>query len=133
MISKTHTRTKAKTLKTEAPASALPDLVNQILQDGKAQDILTLDLKGKTSLTDTLIIASGTSTRHVMALANTLTEKLKEAGYHVAVDGKQSAGKWVVLDLGDAIVHIFHPEARAFYEIEELWGAKTPSLKTQPA
>ena len=68
-----------------------------------------------------------------MALANTLTEKLKEAGYHVAVDGKQSAGEWVVLDLGDAIVHIFHPEARAFYEIEELWGAKTPSLKTQPA
>jgi len=104
----------------------LPAFIAKILDDGKANNILSINLSGKTSLTDYLIIASGTSSRHVLALANTLYEKLKEAGYQPKMDGKQGAGEWVVLDLGDAIVHIFQPETRSFYEIETLWGEKTP-------
>ena len=104
----------------------LPNLITKILDDGKANDILTIDLTGKTSLTDSLIIASGTSSRHVLALATTLYEKLKENGYHPKMDGRQGTGEWIILDLGDAIVHIFQPETRSFYEIETLWGEKTP-------
>ena len=104
----------------------LPAFIAKILDDGKANNILSINLTGKTSLTDYLIIASGTSSRHVLALANTLYGKLKDAGYHPKMDGKQGAGEWVVLDLGDAIVHIFQPETRSFYEIETLWGEKTP-------
>ena len=117
-----------KTVVKKKPAEKpkLPALIAKILDDGKAFNILSINLTGKTSLTDYLIIASGTSSRHVLSLANTLFEKLKEAGYHPKMDGKQSSGEWVVLDLGDAIVHIFQPETRSFYEIESLWGEKTP-------
>ena len=104
----------------------LPVFIAKTLDDGKAVNIVSINLTGKTSLTDHLIIASGTSSRHVLALATTLYEKLKENGYHPKMDGKQGAGEWVVLDLGDAIVHIFQPETRSFYEIEALWGEKTP-------
>ena len=104
----------------------LPELIVKILDEGKANDILTIDLTGKTSLTDCLIIASGTSSRHVLALATQLYEKLKDNGYHPKMDGKQGTGDWVILDLGDAIIHIFQPETRSFYEIEALWGEKTP-------
>ena len=104
----------------------LSDLIVKILDEGKANNILMIDLKGKTSLTDALIIASGTSSRHVLALATQLHEKLKDMGYHPKMDGRQGSGDWVILDLGDAIVHIFQPETRSFYEIEALWGEKTP-------
>ena len=120
-VKKTKTVKKPKSEKTDLPA-----LIAKILDDGKAFNILSINLTGKTSLTDYLIIASGTSSRHVLSLANTLNEKLKEMGYHPRMDGKQSSGEWVVLDLGDAIVHIFQPETRSFYEIEALWGEKTP-------
>ena len=103
--------TTKKTNKTQT--ENLPAFIAKILDDGKASNILSINLSGKTSLTDYLIIASGTSSRHVLALANTLYEKLKEAGYHPKMDGKQGAGEWVVLDLGDAIVHIFQPETRS--------------------
>lgn len=124
----TKEKTTKKTVDTKAKKEKpeLPTLIAKILDDGKANNILSINLTGKTSLTDYLIIASGTSSRHVLALANTLYEKLKEMGYHPKMDGKQSAGEWVVLDLGDAIVHIFQPQARSFYEIESLWGEKTP-------
>ena len=114
------------TLKKTNKIENLPAFVARILDEGKANNILSINLTGKTSLTDYLIIASGTSSRHVLALASTLYEKLKEAGYKPKMDGKQGAGEWVVLDLGDAIVHIFQPETRSFYEIESLWGEKTP-------
>ncbi len=115
-----------KNTKKANDTSKLNDLVVKILDDGKAQNILSINLTGKTSLTDYLIIASGTSSRHVQSLANTLSEKLKEMGYTPKMDGRQSTGEWVVVDLGDAIVHIFQPQARSLYEIETLWGAKTP-------
>lgn len=107
------------------------DLILKKLEDGKAQDILKLDLKGKTSLTDYLVIASGTSTRHVNALSVHLSEELKKMGASVRIDGKKGSAEWIVLDAGDVIVHLFHPETRAFYEIEEMWGAKTPGQKEE--
>ena len=110
----------------KTPEMNLTDFVVKVLDDGKALNILSINLKGKTSLTDYLIIASGTSSRHVMALASTLGEKLKDKGYKPKIDGKQGSGDWVVLDIGDIIVHIFVPSVRSFYEIETLWGEKTP-------
>ena len=125
-MKKETTKKTRQVKKPKAENQSLPALIAKILDDGKAFNILSINLTGKTSLTDYLIIASGTSSRHVLSLANTLYEKLKGAGYRPKMDGKQSSGEWVVLDLGDAIVHIFQPETRSFYEIESLWGEKTP-------
>lgn len=104
----------------------LLNIIQQILEDGKAADILPITLKGKTSLADYLVIASGSSTRQVTALASTLYEKLKEMGFKPRMEGKEGSGQWVIIDLGDIIVHLFYPETRSFYEIEKLWGEKTP-------
>ena len=124
---KEENKTKRKVPAVKKEKSNLSAFIAKILDDGKANNILSINLTGKTSLTDYLIIASGTSSRHVLSLANTLAEKLKEAGYHPKTDGKQGSGEWVVIDLGDVIVHIFQPETRSFYEIESLWGEKTPT------
>ncbi len=104
----------------------LANQIVQILDDAKAQHIISIDLRGKTSLTDDLIIASGTSTRHVVSMADILAKKLKESGRKPKTEGKEGSGEWIVIDLGDAIVHLFCAETRAFYEIETLWGHKTP-------
>lgn len=115
--------------KTRPSVEDLLAFILKFLDDGKAQDVLSIDLKGKTSLADYLVVASGSSTRQVNALAVTLAEKLKEKHISCRIEGKQGTGEWIIIDLGDIIVHIFHPETRAFYEIEELWGIKTPVKK----
>ena len=115
-----------KKIENKIQNETLSEKIVRILDDGKAQDIISIPLKGKTSLTDDLIIASGTSTRHVIALADTLAKKLKEDGLKPRLEGKDGTGEWVILDLGDAIVHLFCPKTREFYEIETLWGQKTP-------
>ena len=111
---------------TDSKKETLAQSIVRILDDGKAKDIVAIDLRGKTSLTDDLIIATGTSSRHVIALADTLAKKLKTLGYASKTEGKDGSGEWVVLDLGDAIVHLFCTRARQLYEIETLWGYKTP-------
>jgi len=98
------------------------------LDKGKAENILTIPLIGKTSLADYLVIASGRSTRQVLALASQLFEKLKEKKLKPRIEGKEGSGEWVIVDLGDIIVHLFCPETRSFYAIEKLWGEKTPSV-----
>ena len=128
----TQTSKKGKTQESGKTKRSVEDLLAFILKfldDGKAQDVLSIDLKGKTSLADYLVVASGSSTRQVNALAVTLAEKLKEKHISCRIEGKQGTGEWMIIDLGDIIVHIFHPETRAFYEIEELWGIKTPVKK----
>ena len=115
-----------KKVKAEEQHQSLSESIVKILDDGKAQDIIVIDLRKKTSLTDDLIIASGTSTRHVMALADTLSKKLKEQGVSSKTEGKDGTGEWIILDAGNAIVHLFCPQTREFYEIETLWGHKTP-------
>jgi len=97
------------------------------LEDDKAEEILAIDIRGKSSLADMLIVASGRSARHVAALADHVVRKLKDAGVKdVRVEGLPHAD-WVLVDAGDVVVHIFRPEVRAFYNIEKIWaGAPGP-------
>ena len=97
------------------------------LEDDKAEDILAIDIRGKSSFADMLIVASGRSARHVGALADHVMRKLKEAGVKdVRIEGMPQAD-WVLVDAGDVVVHLFRPEVRAFYNIEKIWsGGATP-------
>lgn len=96
-------------------------LVLASLEDDKAEDIVTIDIRGRSSVADMLVIASGRSQRHVGALADRLTQKLKEAGAsQVRVEGLPHCD-WVLVDAGDVIVHLFRPEVRSFYDIEKIW------------
>ena len=126
---KSSTSKRAASVQNRLSVEDLLAFILKFLDDGKAQDVLSIDLKGKTSLADYLVVASGSSTRQVNALAVTLAEKLKEKHISCRIEGKQGTGEWMIIDLGDIIVHIFHPQTRAFYEIEELWGIKTPVKK----
>jgi ribosome-associated protein len=97
------------------------------LDDDKAEDIVTIDLEGRSSLADSIVIANGRSQRHVGAIAEHLARRLKEAGYGTRpVDGLES-GDWVLVDAGDVIVHIFRPEVRAYYDLEGMWSVKEPA------
>jgi len=108
-----------------APAELLA-LVETSLDDDKAEGIVVIDLEGKTSLTDYMVIASGTSQRHVGAMAENLREKIKQSGIKdVSVEG-QGQCDWVLIDGGDIIIHLFRPEVREFYNIEKMWGVPLP-------
>ena len=96
------------------------------LDDDKAQDVVSIDLKDKSSVADRLIVASGRSHRHVGAMADHLLRTLKDAGYGRArVEGLPHCD-WVLIDAGDVIVHMFRPEVRAFYNIEKIWSVEPP-------
>lgn len=96
------------------------------LEDGKAEDIITIDLEGKSSLGDYMIVASGRSHRHVASIADKLAKQLREAGYgRPRVEGTDN-NDWVLVDAGTIIVHIFRPEVREFYNIEKMWLAARP-------
>lgn len=100
------------------------------LDDDKAEEVVTIDLAGRSSLADWIVIADGRSQRHVSAIAEHLARRLKEAGYGTRpVDGIES-GDWVLVDAGDVIVHIFRPEVRAYYDLEGMWSVKEPALAT---
>lgn len=101
------------------------------LEDDKAEDILAIDIRGKSSFADMLVIASGRSARHVGALADHVLRKLKEAGVKdVRVEGMPQAD-WVLVDAGDVVIHLFRPEVRAFYNIEKIWsGGHGPALSS---
>jgi len=101
---------------------SLESLIVDRLDDDKAQDIVCIDLKGKSSVADTLIIASGRSHRHVGALADHVLRALKDAGYGKAKVEGLPACDWVLIDCGDVVVHIFRPEVRTFYNIEKMWS-----------
>lgn len=102
-------------------AEQLTKLVIDALEDVKAKDIRTIDVLGKSSVTDIMIIASGSSTRQVKALANNVVVKAKEAGViPLGVEG-EGEGEWVLVDLGDVVVHVMQPVIRDFYHLEKLW------------
>ncbi|PLW76415.1 ribosome silencing factor [Cohaesibacter celericrescens] len=106
------------------PEQAL-DLILTSLDDSKAEEILPIDLRGKSSLADYMIIASGRSHRHVGAVADRLLRDLKDNGLGNAhVEGMPNCD-WVLIDTGDHIVHIFRPEVREFYNIEKMWTAES--------
>ncbi|MBA4288970.1 MAG: ribosome silencing factor [Pseudomonas sp.] len=91
------------------------------LEEIKAQDITTIDVRGKTSITDFMLIASGTSSRHVKSLVDNVLEKVKEQGVRPIGTEGMDTGEWALLDLGDIVVHVMLPTARQFYDLERLW------------
>jgi ribosome-associated protein len=95
------------------------------LDDDQAQDAVVIDLTGKTTIADAMIVASGRSARHVGSMAEHLVERLKAAGIAVQVEG-QAHADWILIDAGDVIVHLFRPEVREFYALEKMWGGDMP-------
>lgn len=122
----------AKTKKTAPKKAAKPvikkvaelqDFISEVLDSDKALNIVCIPLKGKTTIADYMIIATGTSSRHVSALAQKLRDKLSaERKIKARVEGLE-AGDWAILDASDVMVHIFREEVREFYDLEKLWGA----------
>jgi ribosome-associated protein len=109
--------------------SDLKSVVVNTLDLNKAQDIVTIDLKDKSSMADYMIIASGTSSRHIQSLSEQVLEKLKDNGIkNSKIEGKDS-NEWKLVDGIDLIVHIFHPEKRKFYELEKIWSELIPKEK----
>jgi ribosome-associated protein len=117
------------------PISKRPDadetlrLILGRLEDMKAEDTVTIDLIGKTSIADAMVVCSGRSNRHVTSIADSAIEGMEKAGVKgIRVEGKRN-GDWVLIDAGDVIVHVFRPEVRAFYDLEKMW-AGSRSRKT---
>ena len=139
VVAKPKTAPKAKPaakafapIKIEAPKSKfhsdqpLLKIVMAQLEDAKAEDIIAINLDGKTAIADNMVVASGRSNRHVGAIADQLVEKLKEAGHrHIRVEGMDQCD-WVLVDAVDVVVHLFRPEVRSFYNLEKLWSEHSP-------
>ena len=105
-----------------APEPHMIDLVLKSLEDAKAEQTVAIDIVGKSSLTDHMVVTSGRSNRHVSAVADQLVKALREAGFgKPRIEGLPHAD-WVLVDAGDVIVHIFRPEVREFYNIEKMWA-----------
>ena len=106
-----------------------PTLLSRVLtslDDDKAEDIVTIDLDGRSALADAIVIASGRSARHVAAIAEHLARRLKEAGYGTRPLAGAAAGDWALVDAGDIIVHVFRPEVRDYYDLEGMWSVEEP-------
>ena len=109
--------------------SDLKNIIIKILDLNKAYDIVSIDLKDKSSMADYMIIASGTSSRHIQSLSEQVLEKLKDNGIkNSKIEGKDS-NEWKLVDGIDLIIHIFHPEKRKFYELEKIWSELIPKEK----
>jgi ribosome-associated protein len=125
-ISKKAALKKAANQPLYAVDEALLERIRMSLDDDKAQDIVTIPMGGRSSLADAIVIATGTSSRHVAAIAEHLARRLKDAGYGSRpVNGAQQ-GDWVLVDAGDVIVHVFRPEVREYYNLESMWSVEEP-------
>lgn len=115
--------------KTEFGPEAVRDLIVKSIDDDKGEDIVVVDLQGRSNLADYIVIATGRSARQVGAMADHLIKKLQpELSFRMTVEGLPQ-GDWVLLDCGDVVVHLFRPEVRDFYAIEKMWGLEPPALK----
>ena len=107
----------------------IKDNIEKILDSNKAQNITTIDLKNKSYIADYMIVASGTSSRHLQSLSEILVSELKKLGLNnCRMEGKDSSD-WKLVDANDVIVHIFHPEKREFYNLEKMWSEEIPKEK----
>ena len=103
-------------------------LILKSLDDRKAEQVVSIDLIGKSDVADRMIVATGTSARHVGSLADYIVKDLKDAGFEsVPVEGKETCD-WVLVDAGDIIVHIFRPEMREYYNLEKMWSVNVPQF-----
>jgi len=109
-------------------AEAVRMLATGSLEEDKAEDVTVIDLAGKTTIADTMIIASGRSHRHVAAIAQYLVERLKKRGFGPVGTEGIAQGDWVLIDAGDVIVHVFRPEVRDFYNLEKMWSMPLPEM-----
>lgn len=110
---------------------AVAESLSKALEDDKAEDLLFIDLQGKSSLADFMIIASGRSGRHVAALADHIAQEVKKlTGRSPSVEGMPNAD-WVLIDTGDVIVHLFRPEVREFYNLEKIWASDSPHMRSK--
>ena len=117
----------AELVSPEHGSEALLTIITAALDEAKAEEVVAIDIKGKSSIGDYMVIASGRSDRHVGAIAEQLQRKLKEKGLgRVRIEGLEACD-WVLLDTGDIIVHIFRPEVREFYNLEKMWSAERPA------
>jgi len=132
------------TVATAAPAQPLPpqglapsreallDLVLKSLDDDKAEEVVQIDLRGRSAVADHMVVCSGRSSRQVAAIAEKLLDRLKEAfRLSARIEGKET-GDWVLIDTGDVVVHVFRPEVREFYQLEKLWQTPHASVPPQP-
>ena len=111
----------APTAQRPAESRAILDLVLTSLDDDKAEEIVQIDLRGRSAFADHMVVASGRSSRQVAAISEKLLERLKEKfRLSARVEGKET-GDWVLIDTGDVVVHVFRPEVRAFYQLEKMW------------
>jgi ribosome-associated protein len=108
-------------------SSQMLALVLESLEEDKAEDVVSIDLTGKTPIADHMVVASGRSQRHVGAVADHLLRRLKEAGFGNAQVEGMKQGDWVLIDGGDVVVHVFRPEVREFYKLEKMWSADIPA------
>lgn len=108
----------------ESDVERLHGVVLEALDDLKAQDVRSIDLRGKSPLMDLMVIATGTSDRHVKSLAGNVARKAKEAGFTVRGSEGESDGEWVLVDLDDIVVHVMLPRVRDFYNLEKLWSTE---------
>ncbi len=126
---KADTTLSAVGISVSAVPSLTIDIVLASLDDSKAEDIVSIDIRKKSSLGDYMVVASGRSNRHVNAIADHLIKALKDAGFGQARVEGLPAADWVLIDAGDVIVHVFRPEIREFYNIEKMWQA--PDLEDE--
>ncbi|MEX0310150.1 MAG: ribosome silencing factor [Tateyamaria sp.] len=107
--------------KTQPTSEAILEAVLSSLSDDKAEDVVQIDLRGKTAMGDAMVICSGRSSRQVASISEKLVERLKATfGLSARIEGKDT-GDWVLIDTGDVIVHVFRPEVREFYQLEKMW------------
>ncbi|MFI0458539.1 MAG: ribosome silencing factor [Candidatus Thiodiazotropha endolucinida] len=109
----------------------LRDVVLQALDDMKAKDVVVLDVRGKTSITDIMVVASGTSDRHVKSIAQTVAFKAKQAGEAPLGTEGMEDGEWALVDLNGVVVHVMQPKVRDFYHLERLWSLDEPDNRAQ--
>jgi ribosome-associated protein len=105
----------------ETSPDIIRDIILSVLDDQKAEDIVTISLKGKSAIADYMIIASGRSSRHVVGLSNQISQELSKKGFNKGRFEGKADGDWILGDTGDIIIHLFRPEVREFYNIEKIW------------
>jgi ribosome-associated protein len=124
-VTKPAKKPAAKPVPQKPVAATQSDLLKRILvslDDDKAENIVTINLEGRSALCDAAVVASGRSSRHVAAMAEHLARKLKEGGYGTRPISGAGQGDWVLVDAGDVIVHLFRPEVREYYDLEGMWS-----------